>query len=246
MTHYKTFSESLALVLALGALSGASAQDRGDANAQASMKALRPSVPGVHGLVTSAHPLASMAGHAHSARRRQRVRRRCRRGSGPERGRAAELEHRGQRLCHDVRQEDRPGALAGHGRSGAQGSGRVGDDAGDPEHGDEARRSCPETSAGSSRCSTASAPEASPRCWRRPSSMPSRDIRPTTASPPAFAADRSCCRAPRRARRSSCRAASCRPSGRDGSKSRLREHAQEDGRGRAVGDQTRGDARSAR
>lgn len=38
------------------------AQDRGDAAAQASVRALRPPVPGVHGLVTSANPLASMAG----------------------------------------------------------------------------------------------------------------------------------------------------------------------------------------
>src|SRR5262245_11041797 len=38
------------------------AQDRGDAGGQASIKAMRPSVPGVHGLVTSAHPLASRAG----------------------------------------------------------------------------------------------------------------------------------------------------------------------------------------
>lgn len=37
-------------------------QDRGDAGAQGSVRAMRPSVPGVHGLVTSAHPLASMAG----------------------------------------------------------------------------------------------------------------------------------------------------------------------------------------
>ena len=44
------------------AIIGVRAQDRGDANAQASMKAMRPAVPGVHGLVTSAHPLASMAG----------------------------------------------------------------------------------------------------------------------------------------------------------------------------------------
>jgi gamma-glutamyltranspeptidase/glutathione hydrolase len=61
MTHYRRFGIVL-LVLALGVMSGVRAQDRGDANAQASMKALRPSVPGVHGLVTSAHPLASMAG----------------------------------------------------------------------------------------------------------------------------------------------------------------------------------------
>lgn len=38
------------------------AQDRGDAGAQGSVRAMRPAVPGVHGLVTSAHPLASMAG----------------------------------------------------------------------------------------------------------------------------------------------------------------------------------------
>jgi gamma-glutamyltranspeptidase/glutathione hydrolase len=48
--------------MALSALAPVGAQDRGDANAQASMKAMRPAVPGVHGLVTSAHPLASMAG----------------------------------------------------------------------------------------------------------------------------------------------------------------------------------------
>lgn len=43
-------------------LSGAGAQDRGDASAQGTVRALRPAVPGVHGLVTSANPLASMAG----------------------------------------------------------------------------------------------------------------------------------------------------------------------------------------
>jgi gamma-glutamyltranspeptidase/glutathione hydrolase len=37
-------------------------QDRGDAGAQAEARARRPSVPGVNGLVTSANPLASMAG----------------------------------------------------------------------------------------------------------------------------------------------------------------------------------------
>jgi gamma-glutamyltranspeptidase / glutathione hydrolase len=40
----------------------AAAQDRGDAGAQGTARAMRPSVPGVHGLVTSANPLASMAG----------------------------------------------------------------------------------------------------------------------------------------------------------------------------------------
>ena len=48
-------------VIALASL-GVRAQDRGDANAQAGVRALRPAVPGIHGLVTSAHPLASMAG----------------------------------------------------------------------------------------------------------------------------------------------------------------------------------------
>jgi gamma-glutamyltranspeptidase/glutathione hydrolase len=47
------------MLTAIGALS---AQDRGDAGAQGGIRALRPSVPGVHGLVTSANPLASMAG----------------------------------------------------------------------------------------------------------------------------------------------------------------------------------------
>ncbi len=37
-------------------------QDRGDARAQGQMRAYRPAVPGTHGIVTSAHPLASMAG----------------------------------------------------------------------------------------------------------------------------------------------------------------------------------------
>jgi gamma-glutamyltranspeptidase / glutathione hydrolase len=48
-------------VIALSSL-GLRAQDRGDAAAQAGVRALRPAVPGIHGLVTSAHPLASMAG----------------------------------------------------------------------------------------------------------------------------------------------------------------------------------------
>ena len=51
----------LVVVIGLGSL-GVRAQDRGDANAQFGVRALRPAVPGVHGLVTSAHPLASMAG----------------------------------------------------------------------------------------------------------------------------------------------------------------------------------------
>ncbi len=38
------------------------AQDRGDADGAARVQAHRPAVPGVHGLVTSAHPLASMSG----------------------------------------------------------------------------------------------------------------------------------------------------------------------------------------
>src|SRR5262245_46864992 len=50
------------LAAILCCLAGLGAQARGDANAQATMKAMRPAVPGVHGLVTSAHPLASMAG----------------------------------------------------------------------------------------------------------------------------------------------------------------------------------------
>jgi gamma-glutamyltranspeptidase/glutathione hydrolase len=52
----------LTVAATTGGLIGIRAQDRGDANAQASLKAMRPAVPGVHGLVTSAHPLASMAG----------------------------------------------------------------------------------------------------------------------------------------------------------------------------------------
>jgi gamma-glutamyltranspeptidase/glutathione hydrolase len=38
------------------------AQDRGDAGAQGAVRTMRPAVPGIHGLVTSAHPLASIAG----------------------------------------------------------------------------------------------------------------------------------------------------------------------------------------
>ena len=48
------------VVAAVGILGRA--QDRGDAGAQGGVRSMRPSVPGVHGLVTSAHPLASMAG----------------------------------------------------------------------------------------------------------------------------------------------------------------------------------------
>ncbi len=44
------------------ALAALSAQDRGDAGAQGTMRAYRPSVPGIRAVVTSAHPLASMAG----------------------------------------------------------------------------------------------------------------------------------------------------------------------------------------
>ncbi|MEO8681358.1 MAG: gamma-glutamyltransferase [Vicinamibacterales bacterium] len=59
----KPMRSKLLLVAVIGLASlGVSAQDRGDANAQAGVRALRPAVPGVHGLVTSAHPLASMAG----------------------------------------------------------------------------------------------------------------------------------------------------------------------------------------
>ncbi len=54
---------TVTVVALIGTLAWATyAQDRGDANAQAGVRALRPAVPGVHGLVTSAHPLASMAG----------------------------------------------------------------------------------------------------------------------------------------------------------------------------------------
>ncbi len=52
------------LVVIVGATTMAMvrAQDRGDAGAQAGVRSMRPAVPGVQGLVTSAHPLASMAG----------------------------------------------------------------------------------------------------------------------------------------------------------------------------------------
>jgi gamma-glutamyltranspeptidase/glutathione hydrolase len=52
-----------AIVAALTATTAIARQDRGDAaSQQTDVRALRPSVPGVSGLVTSAHPLASMAG----------------------------------------------------------------------------------------------------------------------------------------------------------------------------------------
>jgi gamma-glutamyltranspeptidase/glutathione hydrolase len=56
----------IALVAGVLALAGQgladARQDRGDARAQGQMRAYRPAVPGMHGIVTSAHPLASMAG----------------------------------------------------------------------------------------------------------------------------------------------------------------------------------------
>ncbi|MGE3189891.1 MAG: gamma-glutamyltransferase, partial [Vicinamibacterales bacterium] len=63
MKHLRRFLALAAALLALAAVAPSpSAQDRGDADGQARMRAHRPSVPGVHGLVTSANPLASMAG----------------------------------------------------------------------------------------------------------------------------------------------------------------------------------------
>lgn len=55
------------LIGAIGAIGLASLvaigqQDRGDAGSQGSLRAYRPEVPGTRALVTSAHPLASMAG----------------------------------------------------------------------------------------------------------------------------------------------------------------------------------------
>lgn len=52
------------LVAGIAAWAGfaVTAQDRGDARAQGQMRAYRPAVPATHGLVTSAHSLASMAG----------------------------------------------------------------------------------------------------------------------------------------------------------------------------------------
>ncbi|MCA1586102.1 MAG: gamma-glutamyltransferase [Acidobacteria bacterium] len=46
----------------LGLALGAFGQDRGDAGSQGGVAAYRPSVPGTRAVVTSAHPLASMAG----------------------------------------------------------------------------------------------------------------------------------------------------------------------------------------
>ena len=53
---------AVSLVTVLGVAFAGLAQDRGDAAAQGSVRAYRPSVPGTSALVTSAHPLASMAG----------------------------------------------------------------------------------------------------------------------------------------------------------------------------------------
>lgn len=52
----------LVAIAAVAGLAGVAAQDRGDTTTQAAVRTLRPAVPGVQGLVTSAHPLASMAG----------------------------------------------------------------------------------------------------------------------------------------------------------------------------------------
>ena len=63
-THTRRWIVSAAaagLMLAAAASPAVIGQDRGDAAAQGSMRAYRPSVPGTQ-LVTSAHPLASMAG----------------------------------------------------------------------------------------------------------------------------------------------------------------------------------------
>ncbi|HUE85765.1 MAG TPA: gamma-glutamyltransferase [Vicinamibacterales bacterium] len=49
-------------VIGLAGLVALGQQDRGDAGSQGSMRAYRPEVPGTRALVTSAHPLASMAG----------------------------------------------------------------------------------------------------------------------------------------------------------------------------------------
>jgi gamma-glutamyltranspeptidase/glutathione hydrolase len=49
-------------VIGLPSLVALGQQDRGDAGSQGSMRAYRPDVPGTRALVTSAHPLASMAG----------------------------------------------------------------------------------------------------------------------------------------------------------------------------------------
>ena len=52
----------LALVAGATAIALVRGQDGGDAGAQATVRSMRPAVPGVSGLVTSAHPLASIAG----------------------------------------------------------------------------------------------------------------------------------------------------------------------------------------
>lgn len=50
------------LGIAVGLIGSALAQDTGDSAAHAGLSAYRPAIPGIEGLVTSAHPLASAAG----------------------------------------------------------------------------------------------------------------------------------------------------------------------------------------
>ena len=71
-------------------------------------------------------------GHGSADEGRQRLRRRGRGGGDAEPRRAAELRVRRQRLHDGVRQEDRQGAVAQHGRPGADGHQARRDDAGAP------------------------------------------------------------------------------------------------------------------
>lgn len=60
--HRRRAALAIVTVVVLGAGLAAIAQDRGDARSQGTFRAYRPSVPGTRALVTSAHPLASIAG----------------------------------------------------------------------------------------------------------------------------------------------------------------------------------------
>ena len=122
------------LMLAAAASPAVIGQDRGDAAAQGSMRAYRPSVPGTQ-LVTCRASAGGDGRCPDPDAGRQRRRRRRGRGRRAQRGRAAVVRHRRQRLRHLFRQGHRTGALTVDGRRGPQGAARVGDDRGDAEPG---------------------------------------------------------------------------------------------------------------
>ena len=65
----------------------------------------RPTVTGTRGMVSSAHPLASLAGGADTTSRRQRFRRGCCRRVHPQRHRTIHVRYRWMRLYVDLQRE---------------------------------------------------------------------------------------------------------------------------------------------